>query len=471
MKFKKLVMMLLLSSLTISTFYNNIIKAENEEKAYSNASINDEFSNEKVNNYRCMMTLELEEKTKENVLKTIEELEKREDIYYVGPDYVVKATSTQPNDEYYNVSQIASDYQWGSDQIDLPSAWDETTGSDKVLVGVLDTGIDGTHPDLVNRIDTSLCRDFTSGSEVIVTNPTDQNGHGTQVAGIIGAQGNNKTYIAGVCWDVRLVSLKVLDDNASGYCSNVARAVDFANANNIPILNMSLGWHEDDSNYDKEVKPLDVSIGNYYGLVVCAAGNEGYDNDDYNHYPSNFTKTYDNVISVGASDKDDKILEKNNVKSHYGLTTVDLFAPGYGIVTTAVLALDSSGHTVRDGTSMATPFVTGVAALLLAKNPHLTPSKIKEVILNNIDKKPDLSDMCVSGGRLNARKALASVSEDVVSYSYYNDSLHKVSCTCKGTYYESHSWVVVPITTITELGIAAILKSYSCRYCGAIKLG
>lgn len=78
----------------ICTFYNNIINAENEKKAYSNANINDEFSNERVNNYRCMMALELEEKTKENVLKTIEELEKREDVYYVGPDYVVKATST-----------------------------------------------------------------------------------------------------------------------------------------------------------------------------------------------------------------------------------------------------------------------------------------------------------------------------------------------------------------------------------------
>ena len=205
----------------------------------------------------------------------------------------------------------------------------------------------------------------------------DLSGHGTHVAGIIGAQGNNEIGISGVAWNIRLVSLRVFDSNGYGYLSDVKRAIDFATNENIPILNYSGGSSSDHNGCKKAIE-------NYPGLFVCAAGNDNQDNDSHGYFPGNYN--FDNLISVGAININGnrptslqwQVDENGKPQgSNYGATTVDIFAPGDTIVSTVPTSVYSKGYVRYEGTSMATPHVTGVAALMLSINPNLTPQQIK----------------------------------------------------------------------------------------------
>lgn len=327
--------------------------------------------------YKRVLSLELEESSKEYVLEAIDELMKRDDVLYAGPDYEISIASTTPND--YNSTD-----QWAIDALDLPEAWDFTTGSKEVIVGIMDTGIDGTHPDLKDSIINNMCRDFTTGKEVAVSTPTDPHGHGTSVAGIIGAIGNNSKGVVGVNWNVSLVSLRVFNSNGSGYSSYVAEAIKYAQKNDIDILNLSAGWYSNNSRYDLA---LDEIIKTYSGLIVCAAGNEGRNNDGSNPiYPASYR--LDNIISVGAHDKNNNRSVWSSGSSNYGEKTVDIYAPGGKGVkqnndncyTTGVT---ESGYTYFNGTSCASPHVAGVAALLLSINENLTIAQVKESILES----------------------------------------------------------------------------------------
>ncbi|MBQ8382999.1 MAG: S8 family serine peptidase [Clostridia bacterium] len=395
-----------------------------------------------ITNYNQVLCLELEHAGKENVLQVIQELQKRDDVIYAGPDYVIQTCSITPDDEYYG-------NQWAPETIQLPQAWDITTGSSSVVVGVLDTGIEGTHPDLAGNIDVSLCRDFTSGNTIAVT-PTDPKGHGTKVAGIIGAQGNNGSDISGVCWNVTLVSLRILDEQGFGYSSYAASAINYAESQGIPILNLSVGWKGDHiaKYYDYA---LDTVIENYSGLLVCSAGNNAQNNDNIDHYPSNYDLP--NLIAVGASNMSDKMYDSSN----YGVNTVDLFAPGEQIYTTFTNHVCARS----DGTSMAAPYVTGVAALLLSLHPDLTPAELKHIILNSAEVVMDGStnvfgSLCTSGGRLNAYNAVTHLAaHSFTTKNQGNSSGHIRTCGCGYSYTEGHRWVMYP--------------TYSqCKVCNAI---
>ena len=146
-----------------------------------------------IGSYNRILRLDLETTGRDEVLKMIEILKEHEDVLYVSPDYIYEAASTIPNDPLYNANG-----NWAYDRIDLPEAWDITTGLPNVKVGILDTGIDATHPDLSNRVDQTLSRDFTTGNSGILSQVTDSDGHGTQVASIIGAESNNGTGVSGV---------------------------------------------------------------------------------------------------------------------------------------------------------------------------------------------------------------------------------------------------------------------------------
>lgn len=148
-----------------------------------------------VNNYRRVLSVELSTNSKENVLNVIDELIKYDDVIYAGPDYKITIASNMPNDTLWPS-------QWSIDSLQLEQAWDISVGTSNVLVGVMDTGIDGSHPDLQSSIVNSLCRDFTNGGEDEVDELIDPSGHGTHVAGIIGAIGKNGRGIAGVNWNV-----------------------------------------------------------------------------------------------------------------------------------------------------------------------------------------------------------------------------------------------------------------------------
>ena len=317
-----------------------------------------------LENYRRLLCLELNKDSKENVLRVIDELMKMDIVYYAGPDYVLTLTSVVPNDTSYL-------YQWGLQSINAPDAWDYVTGSNEVLVGILDTGIDSSHNDLSSSINNTLSVDCSSGGYVYDPNPTDLIGHGTHVAGILGAIGNNNIGVCGVNWNVCLVSLKIYNASGLTYASYIENAISYAEINDISILNLSSAFTS--SNYDIAIA---TALSTYNGLLVCSAGNEGENIDISPLYPA--CSNCDNIICVGAIDVDDeRATFLSGKSSNYGANSVDIYAPGAIIYSTL-----PSGYGTGEGTSMSAPFVAGVAALLRSIDPTLSTSQIKNSILN-----------------------------------------------------------------------------------------
>lgn len=317
---------------------------------------------------------------KSEVLCAIKKIENRIDVLSAEPNYINEFASTTPNDTYYEY------YQWAPGYIKLPDVWDITTGAKSVTVGVIDSGIDGTHPDLIQSIDTSLSNCFSPH----YSDPLeDVIGHGTHVAGIIGAEGNNSIGTCGVCWNVSLVSLRVDNTNGKFDSNAVVKAITYATIAGLDIINYSGGGGGDNASENAAIK-------NYNGLFVCSSGNDGYNNDLDPHYPSSYE--LDNLIAVGSIDINYKVATTTN----YGKTSVDIFAPGVDIYSTK----SGGGYVSKSGTSMASPQVAGVAALLLSIDNTLDGVKLKKIICENVDKATNLTNKCVTGGRLNAYKAV-----------------------------------------------------------------
>lgn len=402
------------------------------------------FHDVNTSEFHQILCLTLDEKGKQNVLDTIAAVINHPDVIYAGPDYILHPCTTATNDTYRSE-------QWAIDKIKLPQAWDTTTGSSSVLVGVIDSGIDRSHPDLYSRVSLSLSRDFTSGEEETVTSVTDPRGHGTLVAGVIGAAGNNLRGISGACQNVTLVSLRVTDEYGNIYATRVALAIDYAKNNNISILNLSIGWRAAEGLVgNTDLVPY---LSEYPGLLICAVGNGdklgiGMNIDVEPIHPAGIT--HDNIIAVGASTRVDTKCEFSN----YSATAVDLFAPGTDILSCYPVGLcqngthdetrsihyygGDDGYHIASGTSMAAPYVTGVAALILAKYPTLSPAQIKARILDSVDPISALSGYCVTGGRLNAYKALHNH-----SYTYTQSTAlkHYGQCACGFSILEVHTWV------------------------------
>lgn len=356
---------------------------------------------QRITSFNRVFCVKLSEPGKGNVLNAAKQLQKREDVLYAGPDYLIKIDSVTPNDAFYE-----NDFQWATTACNIDKAWDISTGSENVVVGILDTGIDAGHPDLSGRLDFYLNRDFTLGMEVHVI-ATDPFGHGTHVAGIIGATTNNNVGVAGVCWNIKLASLRVFDETGSGYSSNVMAAIDYAEKEGIPVLNLSAGWYAGNPKYDVV---LDEVIENYSGLFVHSAGNKAVDIGDVAHFPND--KGY-NTICVGASTKQGQ----KAYFSNYGKYEVDVFAPGVDIVSCYPTQLCESnqcdlrshmqnGYHTLSGTSMAAPYVTALAALLLSVDTNQTAMQLKQKILNNCKTYSSLGNYCISGGVIDAYSTL-----------------------------------------------------------------
>lgn len=379
-------------------------------------TVSDDFFEVEPETFNKVLCLNLKDPGKENVLAAIKLLSKRVDVIYAGPDYIMTLDATTPNDSYYS-------QQWAAPKIKLPEAWDISRGSASVMVGVIDTGIDASHPDLQGRVDSELSRVIT---KTYITKPysvTDYNGHGTHVAGIIGAIGHNNAGICGTAWSIKLVSLQTFDSSQEGLSSSVATAIDYAKSVGIPILNLSASWSTAKNNIHQYDQALETVIKNYPGLFVCSAGNDSKNNDTQNAYPANYHLS--NLISVGASTRTDTIATFSNT----GKKNVDIFAPGVDILSCYPMYLCNNGHPVidsskhnatgyhrMDGTSMAAPYVAGVAALIRAKYPNATATSIKQCIMSSVDIVYNsngvnvFGDSCVSGGRLNAYKAINNYS-------------------------------------------------------------
>ena len=324
-----------------------------------------------------ILRIKLCQKSKHSVLEGIKKLILRDDVLYAGPNYILEVASTYPNDTF-------NSEQWGINSIDLNRCWDFVQGDSSVTIGVLDTGIDSSHPDLSSVIDYEKSRDFVEYDKDTVVVPEDLNGHGTHVAGIIGAMTNNNRGVSGVCFNVKLASLKVIHSSGLGYVTDVIEGIEFAEDNDIKILNLSCKWYEyNTSTYDPA---LYTAIDEYTGVFICAAGNENKDNDGLN--PA-FPASYDlsNLITVGAINSFNQKWDRSN----YGAISVDVYAPGVNILSTYPENLYGvsrsfkedyvEGYAYLTGTSMATPYVTGVVALLSSINPNLTVEQIKTSII------------------------------------------------------------------------------------------
>ena len=343
------------------------------------------------------------------------------DVEFVEPNYVIRAASL-PNDTSFasqwglrNTGQVVEGQTGipGAD-INAPAAWDITTGSRANIVAVLDTGIDFNHPDLAANV-FSAPRAFTVtlGSVTVqcgagthgfnaLTNlcvPFDDNGHGTHVSGIIGAVGNNNTGITGVNWTANIMALKVLGPDGTGSTSDAIKAIDFAiqtkaalgTDGNVRILNASWGGTTFSQALDDEIQ----AANNADMLLVAAAGTDGRNIDVTPHYPAASTRA--NVVSVAAADNRGELAPFSN----YGATSVDIAAPGASTLST----LPNNGYGELSGTSMAAPFVSGAAALVLSRCPSTTAA-LKTTLLSSAFPVASMTGKSTSGGRLDVNAAL-----------------------------------------------------------------
>jgi len=353
-------------------------------------------------------TIEIQTSEGETLLK-MNSLRAREEIKYAEPNYIVHLDAI-PNDPSY--SQL-----WAMKKISAEQAWDVTTGSNNIVVGVLDTGADYTHPDLAANMWSNpggiwKCEAGTHGYRTIGNwdddslnpcDPMDGHSHGTHVSGTIGGVGNNSIGVAGVNWNVRIMALKFLEDRfGSGSISDAARlfhlAVEAKKAGvNIRVLSNSWGGGEYSQTFANAIE--EAGANNI--LVVAAAGNSLSNNDGVMPmYPCAYD--FENIICVAASDQGDRL----TYFSSYGPFSTDIAAPGISILSST----PGNGYKSWAGTSMATPHVAGAAALVLSApgNGNLTALEVKNKILNSVDKVPVLSGKITTGGRLNVFKALSA---------------------------------------------------------------
>jgi subtilisin family serine protease len=301
--------------------------------------------------------------------------------------------------------------------IDATRAWDVTTGSRSVVVAVIDTGVDYRHTDLAANvwrnpgevagngvdddrngfIDDVHGWDFANGDG----DPLDDEGHGTHVAGTIGAVGNNGVGVTGVNWAVSIMALKFLGSDGSGSTSDAIAAINYATRMrrdfgvNVVATNNSWGGGGSSAALRRAIQAGgDAGI-----LFVAAAGNEGVNNDVTPSYPANDTSTA--VIAVAATDRSNRLASFSN----YGATSVDIAAPGAAIYST----VPGNAYESYSGTSMATPHVTGAVALLAAANPQASAAAIRAAILSSARPVADLAGKVATGGMLDVAAALTAL--------------------------------------------------------------
>ncbi|MBI5700086.1 S8 family serine peptidase [Candidatus Saganbacteria bacterium] len=341
-----------------------------------------------------------------DVEQAVREYQKDPAIEFAEPNYIYRA-QVEPNDPRYGS-------QWNFPKIDAPAGWDITTGEgSSVKIAILDTGIDYTHEDLGSKVD--LGYDFVNDDN----NPIDDNGHGTHVSGIASAVTNNGIGVAGTSWSARLLAVKVLDSGGGGTSLGIANGLNYCLGRGVQIINMSFG----DSMSSSTIKAATDNANAAGILLVAAAGN----NDSSEPF---YPAAYDYIISVAATDQNDlRSVWGTGSASNYG-TTVDVCAPGTTILSTYL----SNFYLNKNGTSMASPHVAGLAALVLARNPAFSSTQIRSRIINNCDNidalNPGYAGL-LGAGRINVAKALGKPLAGLTAPA--SGSYHAGTVTISGT--------------------------------------
>lgn len=344
--------------------------------------------------------------------KILAQLAAESEVDYVEPDYPIDPipqtpTAIMPDDPYFSK-------QWFHSTLNSLAAWSVDEGSDEVIAAVVDTGVDYTHPDLADNMwinkdeipnngkddDGNGYIDDVYGWNFAANNndprSSSKSPHGSHVAGLIGARGNNHVGVVGVAPKVKLMALKFMDDSGAGVTSNAVRAIDYAIHKKVFLINNSWGSN-------RFSRTLSDAIGRAAKagiLFFAAAGNGnkgiGYNIDTTPWYPASYTQW--NVFSVAATTIGDRLTDFSN----FSKNKVDVAAPGYAIYST----VSGASYQMMSGTSMATPIVAGLAVLVKAANPDLDPAQILNIIRESSDKLPALQDKVRAGGRVDSYNAV-----------------------------------------------------------------
>lgn len=406
------------------SFLNNIDYIDIEDLTYGyNSDIINDKNNlsesdfiKKYSNFQRILKIKLKEHSKENVLEKIKIIEQRNEIVCANPNMITYETFEGTTSNSTNDSG-----NWWYDNINAGDALEyiydnNLFGNNYINVAVIDSGVDSSHKCLEGKINTTLSKTFLNGeTEEAINNlysPLNDNyGHGTFIAGLIAGKSIEDSELRGISITCRIVSLRVMRENEKT-TSDCVSAINYADMNDIPIINFSM-------NIDSSEKYIiESSIRNYSGLFVCSAGNDHQDNDDFDHYPSNFS--FEHILAVGAITKDNELpyypsFEHFVQGSNYGKNSVDLLAPGDNIkVLAADLTHNMTSHkldTTTELTSPAAAIVSGVASMIKGVYPYMTPFVVKDIIMNNVNVHPLHSEHCVSSGTIDAFDSIKNYEE------------------------------------------------------------
>ncbi len=352
-------------------------------------------------------------------------------VEYAEPNYLLEAANTIPDDSFFSamwgLSNQGSPFSGAQTPADISAtrAWDISRGSDDLVVAVIDTGVKLTHPDLAQNawvnpreqanngidddgngfVDDKNGWNFYDKNKDVFQSASDDL-HGTHVAGTIGAVGNNGIGTTGVAWHVKLMSLKFLGGSkGSGTTGNAVKAVNYIvdqknRGTNVRVINASWGGGGDSQSLREAI----AAAGNAGIVFVCAAGNGGDDGfgddvDETVDFPAGYAATLDNVISVAAIDSGDNLSSFSN----FGHNSISVAAPGVGIWSTVP---DVREYAPISGTSMASPHVAGIVALMLSNKPSLTPRQVRDIIVSTAEPTTALASRVQASGRVSAYNAL-----------------------------------------------------------------
>jgi subtilisin family serine protease len=322
----------------------------------------------------------------------------------VQPNYIYRAAAA-PNDSLYGQLWAFKNVGQAGNDMNIEPAWDHITDCSSVVVAVLDSGVNYTHEDLA----ANMWNGPNHGHDSVDPDgdPMDIFGHGTHVAGIIGAVGNNRTGTTGVCQKASIMAVRVLDHMGNGTTATAIDGISFAVTHGARVINMSLVG--DGTFFDPALSAAITNAQNSDVVVVVVAGNGPDNNANDNdaaggaRYPCNFTQP--NLVCVAALDQNYALANFSN----WGATSVDVGAPGTNILSTSGANLNSTSYGTMNGTSMASPEVAGLAAMLRAYNPQYTYADTVGAIKNGGRSVPALAGKTTTGKAADVMSSLAYI--------------------------------------------------------------